>query len=410
MTDSTISFLDPEVQKCPYGAYRELRKDGPVYFDESCGFYMVFGYDEIRQITADPATFSSVTGLLLVKDTGEQEHLNKVFEEHGFIPVNTLVVADPPIHTFHRSLVDKAFNAIALKRMEAFLEITVGRIVDQFLGKGGGDFYTDVAAILPSYVIADQMGFSSDDFEKFRTWTDAVVAEANPNNTPAEQLEITRTICDLHQHISEKADDFLLNPRPCLLSDMVHADVDGQRLTRQELVSIFVILIAGAHDTTTSSLCSALYRLAKDRELQDRLRENSTLITKFVEEVLRFDSPVAGLFRRATCDTMIGEIPIAKDSLLMIRYGAANRDPKMFEHPDTFNIDRTNASRHLSFGSGPHTCVGNLLARAELRIAVANMLKKTREIRLKDGEASVSWLTQFIVYGPNRLELAFSPA
>jgi cytochrome P450 len=107
---------------------------------------------------------------------------------------------------------------------------------------------------------------------------------------------------------------------------------------------------------------------------------------------------------------MIGEIPIAKDSLLMIRYGAANRDPKMFEHPDTFNIDRTNASRHLSFGSGPHTCVGNLLARAELRIAVANMLKKTREIRLKDGEASVSWLTQFIVYGPNRLELAFSPA
>ena len=410
MSDPTISFLDPEVQKCPYGAYRELRKDGPVYFDESCGFYMVFGYDEIRQITADPATFSSVTGLLLVKDTGEQEHLNKVFEEHGFVPVNTLVVADPPIHTFHRSLVYKAFNAIALKRMEAFLEITVGRIVDQFLGKGEGDFYTDVAAILPSYVIADQMGFSSDDFEKFRTWTDAVVAEANPNNTPAEQLEITRTICDLHQHISEKADDFLLNPRPCLLSDMVHADVDGQRLTRQELVSIFVILIAGAHDTTTSSLCSALYRLAKDRELQDRLRENSTLITKFVEEVLRFDSPVAGLFRRATCDTMVGEIPIAKDSLLMIRYGAANRDPKMFEHPDTFNIDRTNASRHLSFGSGPHTCVGNLLARAELRIAVANMLKKTREIRLKDGEASVSWLTQFIVYGPNRLELAFSPA
>lgn len=410
MPGSAISFIDPEVQRCPYGAYEELRPQGPVYFDESCGFYMVLGYDEVRKIATDPTTFSSETGLLLVKKSSEQEDINKIFDEYGFRPINTLVVADPPVHTFHRSLVDKAFNAIALKRMEDFLELTVARIVDEYLKEGGGDFYAGVAAILPSYVIADQMGLSSNDFERFRTWTDAVVAEANPDNSAETQQSITRTICDLQQYISHKADEFLANPRPCLLSDMVHADVSGQRLTRQELVSIFVILIAGSHDTTTSSLCSALYRLAKDPDLQNRLRENSKLIPKFVEEVLRFDSPVAGLFRRATCDTMIGDTPIAEGSLIMLRYGAANRDPKMFANPDQLDIDRPNSSRHLSFGAGPHTCVGNLLARAELRIAIANMLGKTSNVRLKDGEGSVSWLQQFIVYGPNRLVLEFDPA
>ncbi|MFO1239281.1 MAG: cytochrome P450 [Sphingomonadaceae bacterium] len=409
MATSPISFLDMDIRRSPHEAHRSLREKSPVYFDESCGMYMVLGYDEVRDISADPETFSSVTGLLLVKESEQQEKINAVFEEHGFVPVNTLVVVDPPVHTFHRTLVNKAFNAPALKRMQDAIEGTVARLVDGFIRQGGGDFYSAIAAPLPSFVVADQLGLPTEDFERFRTWTDAVVAEANPDNSEERQLEITRTICELQQYVSKKADEYLESPRPCLLSDIVHADVDGQKLTRQELVSIFTILIAGSHDTTTSVLCSAIYRLARDPELQGRLRADPTILSRFVEEALRYDSPVAGLFRRATKDTMVGDTKIPEGSLLMLRYGAANRDPKMFPDPDTFDPTRSNASRHLSFGHGIHLCIGNLIARAEIRAVVAEMLSRTSSFSLRGGEDGVSWLTNFIVYGPDGIQLDVEP-
>lgn len=405
-----VSFTDPEVLKCPFEAYRQIRTDGPVYFDQSCGFYMVLGYDELRQISADPETFSSVTGQLLVKSASFQGKVRQVYEEHGFVPVNTLVVADPPIHTFHRKLVDKAFNIVAMKQIDAFIDETIDRVIANYVESGGGDFYRAVAARVPSYIIANLLGLPEEDFEKFRRWTDAVVSEANPDNTETEQLVITRTICELQQYISQKADEFQKTPKDCLLSTLVHGEVDGQRLTRQELVSLTVILIAGAHDTTTSAMCSAIYRIATDPSRQSRLRNNTSLVPKFVEELLRYDSPVHGLYRRATRDTMLGATPIPKDAILVLRYGAANRDPSQFENPDTLDIDRGNAARHVAFGHGPHICVGNLLARTELRVTITKILEKSKNISLRDGDSSVTWLTKFIVYGPNRIDLVIDRA
>lgn len=411
MSQTEISFLDMDVRRCPHAAHLRLREEvGPIYFDKSCGMYMVLGYEEVRAISADTETFSSVTGLLLVKESATQDRINAVFEEHGFVPVNTLVVADPPDHTFHRSLVDKAFNAVAFKRMEEFVERTVTRIVGEFVAQGGGNFYEDVAAILPSFVVADQLGLPSEDFEKFRTWTDAVVAEANPDNTEEEQIAITRSICELQQYVSGKADEYLANPQPCLLSDIVHADVDGRKLSRRELVSIFVILIAGSHDTTTSAICSAIYRLATDQDMQDKLRQDPKLIRGFVEEVLRVESPVAGLFRRVTRDTEIAGVRLPEGSTLMLRYGAANRDPRIFENPEEFDGQRSNAARHLAFGHGPHICVGNLIARAELRLVVDKLLQASSHFALRGGKEAVGWLTNFIVYGPNNICLDVTPA
>jgi cytochrome P450 len=400
-----ISFLDVEVKKNPHPAQHRLREAGPLYFDKTCGMYMVLGYNELRDILSDPQTFSSVTGLLLVKQSDTQEKINAVFEEHGFLPTNTLVVADPPEHTYHRSLLNKAFNATAFKRMESFVDATVTRLVNDFVAKRGGNFYKEIAAPLPSFVVADMLGLDISDFAKFRTWTDAVVAEANPDNTDERQIEITRTICELQQYVSRKADEYIAQPKPCVLSDIVNAEVDGRRLNRRELVSIFTILIAGSHDTTTSALCSVMYRLATDHELQDRIRSNPAIIKGFVEEALRIDSPVAGLFRRATRDTEVAGVPIPEGTLLMLRYGAANRDPAMFPDPDTFDPERKNAARHLAFGYGIHHCLGNVLARAEIRLVTTRLLETTRSFNLSGGEQDVGWLTDFIVYGPNDLSL-----
>lgn len=405
-----ISFLDVEIKKNPHAAQHKLRQAGPLYFDKTCGMYMVLGYNEVRDILSDPQTFSSVTGLLLVKQSDTQEKINAVFEEHGFLPINTLVVADPPEHTYHRSLLNKAFNATAFKRMESFVDETVTRLVRDFVTKGGGNFYKEIAAPLPSFVVADMLGLDISDMAKFRTWTDAVVSEANPDNSDERQIEITRTICELQQYVSRKADEYIAQPKPCVLSDIVNAEVDGRRLSRRELVSIFTILIAGSHDTTTSALCSVMYRLATDHQLQDRIRSNPPIIKGFVEEALRIDSPVAGLFRRATRDTEVAGVSIPEGTLLMLRYGAANRDPAMFPDPDTFDPERNNAARHLAFGYGIHHCLGNVLARAEIRLVTTRLLEATRTIGLSGGEQDVGWLTDFIVYGPNDLSLTVEAA
>lgn len=403
MALSDISFLDLEIRRHPHAAQRALLEQGPIYFDRSCGLYMVLGYNEVRDISADPATFSSVTGLLLVKEGAIQDRINAIFKEEGFLPTNTLVVADPPDHTFHRTLLNKAFNPVAFKRMEGFIEATVQRLVAQFVEAGGGNFYKEIAALLPSLVVADMLGLDPSDFAKFRRWTDAVVAEANPDNSDERQIEITHTICELQRYVSAKADEYIENPKPCVLSDIVHAEIDGRKLTRRELVSIFTILIAGSHDTTTSALCSAIYRLATDQPLQKRMRTHPELMRGFVDEVLRIDSPVAGLFRRATRDTQIADTPIPEGAILMLRYGAANRDPKVFPDPDRFDPERPNAARHLGFGHGIHYCLGHLLARAEIRFVVSNLLSTTHHFQLLGGEEAVGWLTDFIVYGPNKL-------
>lgn len=407
---TNVSFLDLDIRRCPHQAHKALREKSPVYLDESCGIYMVLGYEEVRRISADVEGFSSVTGLLLVKEGAFQQRINAIFEQEGVLPVNTLVVADPPEHTFQRALVNKAFNAPALKKMDAFIDRTVTRLVGDFIARDGGSFYHDIAALLPSLIVADQLGLAPEDFAKFRRWTDAVVAEANPDNTQEQQIAITRTICELHRYVSDKADEYLAHPRSCLLSDMVHAEHEGRRLSRRELISMFVILIAGSHDTTTSALCSSIHRLATDKAMQQRLREEPGLIKGFVEEVLRMECPVAGLFRRATRATTVGGVAIPEGALLMLRYGAANRDPKAFDDPETFDPQRPNASRHLAFGYGPHTCLGNMLARSELNFVVTRMLEGTRDFSLRGGPESVGWLTDFIVYGPNRMSLDVIPA
>ena len=137
MTSDDISFIDPEVQRCPFAAYEQVRQDGPVYFDKSSGFYIVTGYDEIRKAAADTDTFSSMTGQLMVKDAPYQAKVDAIYDEHGVKPTTVLVIADPPLHTFHRSLLDKVFTLKRVRQMEVYLESVVDEMIDGFIDRVG---------------------------------------------------------------------------------------------------------------------------------------------------------------------------------------------------------------------------------------------------------------------------------
>lgn len=405
-----ISFVDPEVQRCPFAAYRAVREQGPVYFDESCGQYIVTGYDEVRKWAADTENLSNATGLLLSFDSMPwQARINEIYETQGFLPMNTLTVSDPPLHTFHRSLVDKAFTASRVRQMEDYLQSTIDGMIDAVAARGECDFYADFAAKVPIHVIASQLGVDLGDLDWFKECSDAVIAESNPSNTEEQQVAITMKITELQRFIADKIREFQQRPADCLLSDLVHAEDNGRRMSMREMVSIILILLVAGNDSTALAMTSAMHRLITEG-LEEELRADPARIPNFIEEVLRLEAPVQGLYRRALRDIEIGGTAIPEGSIVVMRFGAANRDPAQFADPDRLDAGRSNARSHLAFGAGPHFCLGNQLSRGELRIAFATLLRRLRNFRLAEGDGAAVWMSHFLVYGPVKLRIAFEAA
>jgi len=408
MNYDAISFSDPEVQKCPFAAYRAVRGQGEVYRDPRSGMFVVLGHELIRKVAGDPVTFSSETGLLLVKDSKIKEQLDEIWRTEGVVPVPTMVVCDPPAHSFHRSLVDKAFTPVRVREMEAYLESIVDGMIDEFIDRGEVEFLSGMAIRVPLYVIADQLGVPREDWPQFHRWASTVIAQGQHNNDEAEQIRITHVLCELQNYIVARATEYEAAPRNCILSDLVHARAeDGRKLSREELVAIVIQLLTAGYETTAATMTAGVLRIIKTPGLEQLLRDETARLPNFIEEVLRADAPIQGLFRRATRDTDIGGVPVPAGSMVQLMYGAANRDPAQFDKPDEFDIERANARRHLTFGYGPHVCVGNQLARGELRIAFTRLLQRVKNLRLARPQEPIEYIAHSFAYGIKALDVAF---
>ncbi len=407
MSANTVTFTDSDTQKCPFHAYEAARSLSPAYRDPANGFFIVTDYDKVRAVALDTETFSSETGLMFVKDSEIKEKIDKIWRENGVMPVNTMVVKDDPEHKFHRSLVDKAFTPLRVRQMESYLESIVDDMIDKFADKGEADFHNQMSVMVPLSVIADQLGVPRSNMKKFKFWSDTVMRECDQSNTPEQQIEITYDMCELHRYVIEKAAEYKAAPAECMLSDMVNADVDGRRLSIEELVAIVAQILTAGNETTAAAMSSAMIRLIEEPGLEARLHANPELIPQFVEEVLRLDSPIQGLFRRATRDTEIGGVPIPAGSIVVIKWAAANRDSAQFPDAAKLDLDRTNSRRHVSFGYGPHICIGNQLARGELRIAISRLLQRMKNFRYARGDASAIRHPHYFSYSVCELHIAF---
>lgn len=176
----------------------------------------------------------------------------------------------------------------------------------------------------------------------------------------------------------------------------------------REMVSIILILLVAGNDSTALAMTSCMHRIATTPGLEDALRADPARIPNFIEEVLRLEAPVQGLYRRARKPVTIGGTQIPEGAIVVLRFGAANRDPAQFADPDALDPARSNARSHLAFGAGPHFCLGNQLSRGELRIAFTTLLQRMSNIRLAGDEAA-AWMSHFLVYGPHRLHIRFEP-
>jgi cytochrome P450 len=381
------SLNDPAVQDNPFPYYQRLRAERPVLRMPGTGFYVLTRYEDLRAVLRDPETFSNT--LDLEELSGEKARkLGALFQqrltEKGWPHVPTLHQSDPPEHTRYRRLLNKVFSPGRVRQMIPDVQRVCDQLIDSFAARGECEFVSEFAFPLPGIVISGQLGLAADEIGTFRRWADAMLA-------PAQGLLTDEDATIRYADIEAEAQHYLADvfharrasPTGDLISALVAASDEEERpLTMPELQNLLQQLITGGYITTADAITSAMWLLIENPGQAQLLKADPSLIKTFAEESLRMLAPVQGLFRKATRDVEIHGVPIAAGSILHVRYGAANRDGDAFAAPDAFDVTREHVMRHMSFGQGPHACVGAPLARQEMVTAFERLLARLDDLRL----------------------------
>ena len=385
----------------PTDAYGDLRTRCPVHHeaDHDPPFYVLSRYSDVQQLLKCPSQWGNTDG-------------PGVFYQDGGV----LGSADDPEHARQRRILRPVFLPVAIAAMTTQVEAMADSLFDTFIADGEGDFVELFTFPFPAMVIGEILGVRSEDRDRFRAWTTTTVDALTGGDLAAYEVAKGLTGDYIEARMDEREavldahcgpDDAQLIPADAL-SLMLLARRRGE-LTTTEARRLGHQLIVAGHETTTSLLGFMLYRLIERPELMDALRADRSLLPLAIEEALRFDSPVQGLFRTNASTTTIHDVSLNERTKMQLLFASANRDPERFERPDEFRLDRPldEVRRHLAFGWGIHFCIGAPLARLELRVAFERVLDRMADIRLA-GPAVRN--TSFVLRGLTSLPITWSPA
>ena len=383
-------LLDPAVQRNPFPLYRRLREHDPVLRIPASGFYVLTRYEDVRAVLRDTETFSNTLDLADLAGA-RARRLGVLFNERlavkGWAHVPTLHQSDPPEHTRYRRLLNKVFSPGRVRQMVPDVERICHQLIDAFADRGRCEFVSEFAFPLPGIVISEQLGLAPGEIGTFRRWADAMLAPAQGLLTDEDAAIAYADIeAEAQHYLADVFQDRRARPTNDLISALVAAaDTEERPLSMHELQNLLQQLITGGYITTADAITSAMWLLIENPAQMQRLRADPSLTKTFAEESLRMLAPVQGLFRKATRDVEIRGVTIPAGSILHVRYGAANRDDEAFERPDDFDLTREHVMRHMSFGQGPHACVGAPLARQEMVTALDGLLARLDDIGLDTG-------------------------
>lgn len=409
-------FRSGKLIRDPYAYWDALREAGPVFREPHHGVFMVTGYDEVHAVYRDPATFSSVNSVIgpfaSFPVPLEGDDISGIIEEHrGALPfTDQLPSFDPPRHTEHRGLLMRLFTPRRLQENEEAMWLIADQLIDSFVGDGTVEFVDQFASPMALLVIADLLGVPEEDRTRFREQLAApsTSGKAGVDHSPLEFLYDT-----FRAYITDRRAE----PRDDVLTSIALATFsDGSTPTVEDVMLLASNLFAAGQETTVRLLTFSLQKLAEDQDLQRQLRANPEMVSAFVEEALRFESPIKGDFRLAKRTTAIGGVTIPAGSTLMLLNGAANRDDRKFECPNEFRPDRDDAREHVAFGHGIHFCIGAALARAEGRITVEKMLQRLVDIAISEehhgpaGDRKFRYVPTYMLRGLSQLHLEFGAA
>lgn len=402
------SFADPAIQRCPFPFIERLHAEAPVYQDPLTGFYVITRYADIAAINARPDVFSNRTSVIMSKaHSPNADEIERRFREQGFARIHTLVTNDPPEHGLYRAVVENIFAPAFVRRLEPMITAIADELIDAFPESGTVDLLHEYCLKIPMFVIADQLGVPRAKWRNFKAWSDAQIEFINPAIDPVRELELVDLLIEAQNYLHARAAEFRAQPDGKLLSMIANAEVDGRQIRDEEVVGIGEQLLVAGNETTTSALAIAVWKMLGDPKLEADMRAKPERIGTFIEEVLRMHAPSPHLYRELTQDAEIGGVPIPMGAILQVSYLAANHDPAQFECPERFDPDRKGLRNHLAFGRGIHFCIGNQLARAELRIGVTRLIERVEGLRFAPGKPQPQFAPLFHVHTLDSLFITF---
>jgi cytochrome P450 len=416
LADYHFLKLNEEILKDPYPFFRLLREQAPIFREPDFGVFLVSRYDDILEINRQPEVFSSilVANAPYVDLPAPIDDLPKWRAEHPF--GDKILSNDPPDHTKYKRLVNRFFTPKRVADMEPRIREWTNEVIDGFIDRGEVEFVTEFAHMLPRLIVGELIGLPEEDhviFKHFFMNRLAKMAEAaaDPEAAFRQRNNGDDGITEnefLTSYFIKAISGRREHPIGDIMSDLGSATFpDGEPVPLEHIVSMITLLYAAGGDANTPELMTnSMLVLLRHPEMMDEFRANPDLVENFIEEVLRFDTPVPGVFRVATRDTSVGGVPVAKGDKLMIIYGSGNHDEARFPDPETFDRERRFEYQHLGFGHGVHFCPGASLARLEGKVAVQEILRRLDNIRMAPG-STVPYVPSVIQRIPIRLQLQF---
>jgi cholest-4-en-3-one 26-monooxygenase len=397
-----VDLLDPDTYAggVPHETFAMLRREAPVYRHARSGglaFWAVTRYHDIVAVSRDWSTFSSERGGAL---------LNEMTEENLATQRLMMLNMDPPRHTKLRALVNKGFTPRQVGLLTGPIRRVCAGLVDAVAERGRCDFVADIAAELPLQVIAELLGIPQSDRHQIFEWSNTMVGGNDPELRGSPE-EAQAAAFAMYGYANELAQARRDSPRDDLVSVLMRAEVDGERLTEMEFDLFFLLLAVAGNETTRNLISGGMLALIEHPEQRRRLEDDPSLLDSAVEEMLRWVTPVMQFQRTAQRDAQLGGVRVAEGDRVGLFYVSANRDEAAFERPDRFDVGRT-PNEHITFGGGgPHFCLGMNLARLEIRLVFEELLRRLREPEL---DGPVRRLRSNFLNGIKAMPLRFTPA
>ncbi|MEK5501802.1 cytochrome P450 [Bacillus sp. FSL M8-0168] len=367
----------------PFPIYNRLRQTSPVRFDDDRKCWDIFAYEDVQYVLKSPKLFSSKRG--------------------GDMQGKTMLTMDPPRHTSMRAIVNKAFTPKAVKQLESHIGEVTAFLLDETRDRRSFDLVDDLAAPLPVIIIAELLGVPPEDRSMFKHYSDILVSGASDSSDEAVKLMSKRRkegndyLKDYFKRIIKERKK---SPKEDLISLLIQAEVEGEKLTEEELLGFCTLLLVAGNETTTNLIANAVRYLTEDAHTQEAVRHDLSLVPHLVEETLRYYPPVQAIGRVAAQDTEIRGVSIPKGSSVISWVASANRDETKFDDPESFRLDRK-SNPHMSFGFGIHFCLGAPLARLEANIALSHLLRHASVER--DDRVKLEAIQSPFVFGVRRL-------
>ena len=399
---SLLQLLNPEVLADPSILYSALREYEPVHWDPYMHAWVVTGYTEAVTVLS---TYSAERAPAL-------EHLDRLglsfMKPFAEMMTRQMMFRDGAVHARLRSICSAAFTPRRVEALRADIESIADKLIDAFIGAGQVDLTAAFARPLPAIMTSLLLGVPVEDHHQLGEWViDLAEVLGNFQHDPDRVASILKSLEDLKDYIRARMEEQRRHPAVGLISALMEMEVEGHRLSEEEVVANTIITLIGGHETTTNLIASGFLTLIRHPEALERLRSHPTLAASAVEELLRYESPVQHTARIAPDDLALGGKTIRKGSRVVAVLAAANRDPLRFRDPDRLDLGRTD-NRHLAFGWAAHFCFGASLARMEGQIAFGRLVQRLSQPVWLDRQPD--WRCNAGLRGLTRLNIGFEPA